>query len=136
MCRHSTEREFFTHFCLGPEGRHETFLNEAAGLWAEGLQVTGFPVLPELGEVSHKAAWTPQNQRVLGSEHLKFLTSQLLIPRVSNSRVSAAMIGRGQEGRVPLPASSGEQDTDTCAGAPGIPAHRARNVLSQMLRPG
>ena len=50
--------------------------------------------LPNSGEVSHR----PQNKGAPGSsEHLKFLNSQLLISRVSNSGVSDAMTRRGQE---------------------------------------
>ena len=53
------------------------------GLRVAGLQWGFLHSLPNLGEVSHRPL---QLFRVPGSsEHLKFLSSQLLISRVSNS---------------------------------------------------
>lgn len=68
-----------------------------------------FPVLPKLGEVSHRPL---QILRTRGSLVLSiwFLSSQLLIPRVSNSRVSDATAGRSQKDwAIPTPSPLGEE---------------------------
>lgn len=94
----ATGKELFTDFCLRPQRANwEHFCKRPAGLQAVRLQ-WGFLCYPS------------QVRGVPKPEGSWFLSSQLLIPRVSNSRVSDARTGRGQEVCPPPPHTLGRAE--------------------------